>query len=336
MLITSFVFNIAALIAPFVVIDLSFSSNLIYSLPHLVELMWHFDLYVIAVLIIIYSILLPFVKLAVLTYICFFTNSYKRRSRLIALIEPCGKWSMLDIFCVCIILVLTNNQFFVSSTPLNGVYYFLIAVFLNMSCAIIIHLFVVSKSRPPSTYKIRTPISNFLNVTIGKRIRILLLLVISLIALLTAIISPFIQINAFLMSDYSYSIYSCVLSLWSVSIALALFITFTLILCPLLQTIGLMLFWSIKYKANFHGYLHGFINIISNFNMIGVFFLGLVVFLSEGNWLINTQNKIGLVILCAYLILSYVILICLNLKKSRLIWKKIKITDNKRKNKSSQ
>jgi paraquat-inducible protein A len=139
----SLIFNILALTTPFVTITQAFVNTLSYTLPYSIVMMWQDKLYVVAVLILVFSIIFPFVKLVLLSYIWFLCKDDRKRVRFIHIIEPLGKWSMLDVFIICIMLVLTNKQFLIGGKSEIGVIFFLIAILLSMTASHLIRILLI-------------------------------------------------------------------------------------------------------------------------------------------------------------------------------------------------
>ena len=63
LLLIALIANILGLVLPFLEIDEAFHDKVIYSLPHSVELMWQRKLHFVSLLILVFSIIFPFVKL---------------------------------------------------------------------------------------------------------------------------------------------------------------------------------------------------------------------------------------------------------------------------------
>src|SRR5689334_16452686 len=107
LLCVSFVLNVIALCLPFMDLRRGLSTHP-YSLRASVQLLWESKLYVLAVVVVAFSVLFPFVKLGVMTCVLFGAVHPRRERRTIELVERYGKWSMLDVFLVCILLALAN------------------------------------------------------------------------------------------------------------------------------------------------------------------------------------------------------------------------------------
>jgi paraquat-inducible protein A len=296
MLVSSLILNITALLLPFIQISPFIKSELIYTLPTSMILLWNHGLYLIAILVFAFSIIFPFVKLTTLFFIWFVSTDNTLRIKLITRVEALGKWSMLDVFIICIMLILTNNQFWISSAPQVGIYFFLFAIIISIICSILIDI-ICSKSNKMSVTKRKEIIQGTLNMKWGERTLIILGVIIGIIFLLLALHSSYIAINSYLFKNYSYSIINSVISLWPLSCTLSIFFIIVLIVAPLLNILCLLLFWIIKHKPRFHYSLLLFMKKVAKFSMLDVFCLALLLFLTEGNKLIKIDLKTGLIML---------------------------------------
>ena len=124
--------NVLALCVPFVVIRKFVFFQDAYTLPHSVRLMWAEGHVLLASLIFAFSIVFPFFKLGALTVLWFLPFDAARRQRCLHLIGVLGKWSMLDVFIIAVLLVLTESKQLVSAEPRIGVYLFAAAILLSM------------------------------------------------------------------------------------------------------------------------------------------------------------------------------------------------------------
>lgn len=294
--------NVTAMVVPFLEIEIFLKGKDTYSLPHSVQLMWESGLYVIAALIVGFSILFPFVKLGLLAGIWFVMRRDEPRRKLLERIEPLGKWSFLDIFIVCIILILTNQQVFISATPIIGVYFFVTAIVLSMAAAAAMeHL-----SRPPAA-EADGPRES-LAATPGWQGWVLPpMLVMSVPALLAALEFPFLKISQFLLRGHDYSIVHSTVALWEQrAYLLGVMVALTLIAMPALTLVTLLIVWFARLDGR--GRLRGrrLLVTFSQWAMLDVFGLALLVFLTEGDQLIKTDVKQGL-----YLIVGAIVVLTL-------------------------
>ena len=86
----------------------------------------------LAVLIFFFSIIFPIVKLLALAIIWFARLSERGRERLLHWLGVLGKWSMLDVFIVAILIVLIKLGPLASVEARSGVYFFAGAIIASM------------------------------------------------------------------------------------------------------------------------------------------------------------------------------------------------------------
>lgn len=279
-LILSLGFNITALIVPFMVLDTAFGSPTDYTMFAGVKLLWKSGLQALAVLVIAFSVVFPFAKLTALAWVWAFGQARPQAAlRLLRLVEPLGKWSMLDIFLVCLMLALTNDQWAVSTHPRSGVACFLAAITLSMLCGS--HL---SRKHGLTQETRLRPITGGLT-----------LLGVGLLAFL-----PIVRINSFWLRDDSMTFLDTMRNLagagaWSLAVAVGVF----LLLAP--AAAGVSHLWgtwlrliqrdSTVWARRAAGCEH--------WGMLDVFTLALLIFLIEGRSMVPTEVQPGAWILVA-------------------------------------
>ncbi len=111
-------------------VTLSFESK---SIIGTIEQMYHDKNYVIAGLVLIFSIMIPFIKSLVLLLYGFFKESGLGQS-MVHFVDKIGKWSMADVFIVAILVVFfSTKQDIHTSIKLEvGLYFFIGYVLLSM------------------------------------------------------------------------------------------------------------------------------------------------------------------------------------------------------------
>ena len=132
MLALSLCLNILALILPFVVMDAAGSDPLIYGLLGSVQMLLDSQMVVLAGLVVVFSVIFPFAKLATLAWLWWRGVTTERRHSVLMWVEKLGKWSLFDVFLVAIMIGLTNDQWLISSASLPGLTCFMGAVILGM------------------------------------------------------------------------------------------------------------------------------------------------------------------------------------------------------------
>ena len=103
-----------------------------YSVWEGVVQLWNQNELLLSAVIFFFSIVFPFAKLLGLTVIWFLKLPEESRSRLLHWLGILGKWSMLDVFVVAILIVLVKLGPFVKVEPRAGVYVFAAAIACSM------------------------------------------------------------------------------------------------------------------------------------------------------------------------------------------------------------
>lgn len=87
----------------------------------------------VALVILLFSVLIPMLKISALLFVSFFANS-DFAHRIVKFFKIIGKWSMVDVFVVAVFLVyLTANKGDVSRAEIEvGLYFFLAYVIVSM------------------------------------------------------------------------------------------------------------------------------------------------------------------------------------------------------------
>lgn len=94
--------------------------------------LWGMNEYGLAAVLFFFSIVFPMVKLIALAVIWFVKLPEGKRMGLLHWLGILGKWSMLDVFIVAILIVLVKLGPFVKVEPRVGVYVFAAAIVASM------------------------------------------------------------------------------------------------------------------------------------------------------------------------------------------------------------
>lgn len=138
MIVLSAGLNIAALLLPFMETKQLIFFQDIYTLPHSVWMMWKNGYYLLAAIILCFSIVFPFLKLGSMTLLWFMRFDDAERAKYLSILSFLGKWSMLDVFVVALLLVLTESKTLLQATPRIGVYLFAAAILISMVTSFLI------------------------------------------------------------------------------------------------------------------------------------------------------------------------------------------------------
>jgi paraquat-inducible protein A len=281
--------NVLALVLPFMEMDVFLKGTTVYSLPNSVRLLWDARLYAIAALVVGFSIVFPFAKLTAQGWIWFATTAPGPRAALLTWLERLGKWSFLDIFVVCVILILASDQFLVGATPRIGLYVFVAAIGLSMLSAAIIAAILHG---PPDAAGPR----RILATRAGRpRWVVPPLLLATGGGLAAALAVPYLEIDQFLLAGHAFSILRSVTALWAESFyGTAVLVAVTLVAVPVTSVAAMGVVWFAPLTAAGRHRWRRVLDLAWQWSMLDVFGLALLVFLLEGRDLIKTEIRSGL------------------------------------------
>ncbi len=306
MLVTALTLNVVALTLPFMVLKVYGDPAEAYSIPRTVQLMWNLDFYVIAILIVGFSLIFPFFKLLSLLALWYLPMSGRFRGRGLRLLGSLGRWSLLDVFVALVLIVLSHDQkLFVSEIKL-GLPLFLGAICLSMLAGeLMTNMHVRSEPSNPIT---RTEPVRPADHAGWRAYLVPFLLVGSLASISVAVGLPYIRITAWYLHDGTYSILETVFALWEdknylFMVIVALF----LVIMPFAQVIAIGQLWYIRRSPQRFLRAEEVTRTIGLWAMLDVFGLALALFLSEGSSVIKVQGAEGVWAMLAAIIISLVL-----------------------------
>jgi paraquat-inducible protein A len=88
--------------------------------------------YVLAIVVFFWSVIFPIAKLALLHWLWFGRTDAKQRSSVLRVLDKLGKWSMLDVFIVAVMVVALKLGPLAEVTIEPGFYYFGGAIIASM------------------------------------------------------------------------------------------------------------------------------------------------------------------------------------------------------------
>lgn len=294
-LVTVLVSNVFALFLPFLDIDVVFKGATQYKLPESVKLMWEAKLYWVAILIVGFSIIFPIAKTIGLLLLWFGRVRIGRRRRSIRILETLGKWSMLDIFVVILLMTLSNEQFFLSTIPRVGLLFFIFAIIGNMVMSRIVAVIDERVHPDPDALSVDPERILPLARTGGLGWALPLLLIVSLVSILVAVDVPFLRINDIMLHSDTYSVIDASSAMWAQGhYALAGFLVLFVGVVPAVRILLIGWVWFSRRTRAQH--LRGFewIRISGEWSMMSVFLLALVMIMTEGQEMVQTQMRDGL------------------------------------------
>ncbi len=289
LLVVSFLCNVGVLFFPFMNLRMGLSTEP-YSLFRSVQMFWRSGLYVLAVLVVAFSVVFPFAKLAVLTAVTATARPDAALLRWLHRVERMAKWSMLDVFLVCLILVLTSKQLFVGAKPLIGIPLFIVAIVLSMVAGELLS----AALRPPHERPDDPPIPPrgawlaCAGVALGATLSL-----------------PFLGVQDWRLVDRDYSIIGLVPVLWTEGAHLAAMLAaLFLVAAPVAAwMLSFTSWWRLRGREDNHA-----INLwaagLRRWSMLEVFGLALAVFALEGDQLMHTEMRWGALLLAGTLVLQ--------------------------------
>jgi paraquat-inducible protein A len=285
--------NIAALLVPFMEISEFLHKTESYELPEAVKLMWTEGLPVVAVLIVSFSIVFPFAKLLGLA-ICLLPRwrRRERRARLLRLLAELGRWSLLDVFVVMLLMVLASDQWAVGTDVKPGIYLFMSAIGTAMAVSDVL----ASRARAlePTSAGRAEPSRAIARLGWFGRIGLPLLLLASLATLVGAIATPFLKIEQFLLRGFSYSVFGAIRTLWeSHREVFATLMALLLAALPAVRLVLLAVALAAKASDAVRSGLLDWAGLARRWSGIEVFGLALLLVLVEGRSLIKTEVLSG-------------------------------------------
>jgi paraquat-inducible protein A len=292
MLITALTLNIIALTVPFLMIDVFAKPHEAYSIPATVSLMWSFKFYWIAILIAVFSICFPFVKITSLLLLWYLPLGARVRSRGLRLLSQLGRWSLLDVFVALVLIVLSHHQTLIVTSTEIGLPLFLAAICLSILTGEIIAMLQIRVEGKP-------PIVNNEPIRLAsgsgwRRYAVPVLLLGALASVVAAIGIPYVKITAWYLSKNEYSIFETMLALGSDGkILFASIVALFLVILPVVRIGAIGYLWYGRMSPDRFRQADERTRAIGAWAMIDVFGLALVLFLTEGSSVIPIERAPG-------------------------------------------
>ncbi len=291
LLAVSFACNVLVLFLPFMNLRQGVVSEP-YNIFRSVEMLWGSGIYVLAVLVVMFSVIFPFAKLGVLAWVASSPTIVGRQRLCLYWVERLGKWSMLDVFLVAIILALTSHQVFVGAEPLIGLSLFIAAILLSMTAGEVLSTGLHPKIEAREVA--RAGGSGWALALAG-------------LALIATVSLPFLRIHDWRMLDHSYSIAWLVPVLWVEGAHLAAVLTAVfLVIAPLaVWAASAVAWWQYRHGRVGRAQLR-WVPFAHRWSMLDVFGLALTVFALESDALMRTEVRWGVLALAGTLVLQRV------------------------------
>ncbi|MEO6711667.1 MAG: paraquat-inducible protein A [Planctomycetota bacterium] len=292
MLALAFTLNVIALYLPFMDLRRGISTNP-YSLQASVSLLWESELYVLAAVVVAFSMVFPFLKLFVMACVLSGGVRKDRERRTLAFVERYGKWSMLDVFLVWIMIALANDQFWIDAQPRTGLLCFTLAIVASMFTSR--HMLAkLEMETTRSELEMRHPRW----LAVGQSVLLGLLI--------AALLVPFLEIDDCLLEDHPVSILSSIAGLWtSGARPLATIAALFLVLAPILAGVSTLALFVFAARGRSVEGIRAFSLEMRHWAMLDVFALALGIFLVEGRHFVRTELTWGAFLLALLLALYW-------------------------------
>ena len=98
-----------------------------------IENLYYDKQFFLAFIVFFFSIVFPIVKLVALYIIWFIPMRVESRKRILSGLAMLGKWSMLDVFIVAVIIVSVQLGVLATANAEKGIYYFAASILLAMA-----------------------------------------------------------------------------------------------------------------------------------------------------------------------------------------------------------
>lgn len=306
--------QISALTLPFVRVSIVLAGTEDYRLTHTVQLMWDAKLYLLAALILGFSVIFPFVKIAGIACAWLLMRPGRGRTRLTATLAALGKWSMIDPLAVCLLVVFASDQWAVSADTKPGVICFLAAITIAMVLGAIAQRMDRSSSESAAMHAEATVVGVPASadgikdragraVTRGRAASALVqpwswllpvMLALSAAAFVTTLSVPLLQIHQFLLKDNAFGLPQAGHALFTHGQwALGVLVWGGLIVAPAAVIAAQLVLWIVPASPSRHATLWHMIATLREWSMLEVFAVALALFLSEGSSFIRTEARTG-------------------------------------------
>ncbi len=103
-----------------------------YSILGGIEGLWESGETFVAAVLFIFAFVFPLTKLLFLALVWYLPVTPRRRDGALRWVHHLGRWAMLDIFVVAVLLLMTRANPVVSVRPEAGVYFFTFAILFSM------------------------------------------------------------------------------------------------------------------------------------------------------------------------------------------------------------
>lgn len=286
---------VAGLMTPIVRIESSLASDSSYSILGGIAGYFGDGKFFTGSIILVFSCVFPGIKLVALGWLWFAPTVRENRRRSLRIIEPLGKWSMLDVLVVILFAGAVKLGLIADATVLPGAYVFGTAILLSMIVVMLIAAIAGPEHRYLSSPRSRSVLLPVLAVT-------------SLVLLAAGLSLPMMKVEKWLLWQESYSVLSGAFKLVAdgeVLLAVGFFLF--VILLPLLVQLALVI---LSFAQLFGSGSQCAIAALIEFQrwaMVDVFALALCIGLIRLADMATVEARIGLYCFAAAVVLTPIV-----------------------------
>jgi paraquat-inducible protein A len=237
-----------------------------------------------------FSVLFPIAKLGLLTRVLFRPVAAERRARLVRTLERLGRWSMLDVFVIAILIGSVHLGVLSEASAERGIHVFGSGILLSMMATVSVQRLLGTARVPQSA---RLPPA-------GRAARWTSLL--ALLLFLLGLALPLMVVEKFRFWDHEYSVLGASGRMWREGEhALALVVVSFVVLLPLARLVGLVL---VRWMSRPERLLTAVLR-LDEWAMLDVFGLALLVVVSKIGAVASVETRLGFWVILAAAALSF-------------------------------
>ncbi len=291
----AFIGTALSMFLPFISIDKPFKRPAPYSIIQTISLMWNKELYLLAIIIAGFSAIFPFLKLMSMANILYQIEINNFRLKTLHIASRLGKWSMVDVFIVSILLGIGENQFVFKVFTHFGLYLFTFSILLSIGMGI----FLSTLAHQHKGEHIKTPD----DYGHGHNALSIIILSVASVAFISLCGVPFLEIDDWKLRDRNFTLLTFIGAIWNQDAPLlAIYFWIALLLLPFLEIASLWFLISKTGARLFDNRLAPAFSLMRHWSTLDVFLIALMIFVVEGEQFIRFHINLGFWLLAVTLI----------------------------------
>ncbi len=245
------------------------------------------DELLLALIVGAFSVVFPIVKLGVLALVLFRPVAAEQRTRLVRSLERLGRWSMLDVFVIAILIGSVHLGILSEAYAERGIYVFAAGILLSMSSTLAVMRLLHA---PPELLRVprASRVERWASVT-------------TLLLFTLGLFLPLMVVEKFRFWDHEYSVWSASRRMLDEGEhVLGYAVLFFVVLLPLARLLGIVLLrWARRPERFARPVLE-----LEKWAMLDVFGLALLVVVAKIGSVASVETRIGFWILLTAAALS--------------------------------